>query len=98
MNSLARYVPLLVVLVMLFGCAQTGKKVPLERVYFPKPPDPPRYVFEASLRSDASIKKKTAEDRFRAAVTGEVSTNKRMFGKPFDVAAKGGMVRGWLRS
>jgi sugar lactone lactonase YvrE len=52
----------------------------------------PRYVFEASLRSGDSIKKISAEDRFRSAVTGEVQPNNRMFVKPLDVTAKGGMV------
>lgn len=92
MYLILRYLLLLLMLTLFLGCAQTGKQTQLERIYFPKSPDPPRYVFEASLRSDASIKKKTAEDRFRAAVTGEVSINQRMFAKPFDVAAKGGMV------
>jgi len=93
MSSTAKYVVfLLLPVLLLIGCAQTGKKTQLEPVYFPKPPDLPRYVFEASLRTNNSIKKKSTEDLFREAVTGEGNASNRMFAKPFDVAARSGML------
>lgn len=88
------YLLLLLLPVVITGCAPTEIKSQLDPIYFPGPPDPPRYVFEATLRTVDSIKKKTAEDRLREAVTGEgdVEAKNRMFAKPFDVAARSGMV------
>ncbi len=88
----ARRLFLLVLLPVFFlGCAQTEKRVDLPRIYWPKLPNPPRFVNVATLRSEDSIKPLSTEERFRIAVTGDSSTQ-RIFAKPFGVAAGDGLV------
>lgn len=91
MNVLGRLFLLLLGSIFLLGCAATGEQVAQESIYWPKPPGPPYFVYETTLRSGDSIRLLTAEDRFRNALVGGAKT-KRIFAKPFDVAAKGGLV------
>jgi sugar lactone lactonase YvrE len=78
-------------LLFLAGCASTTVKPTTEAIYWPKPPAPPRFVFVTTLRSEESIRPKTAEDRFRGVLTG-VTKEQRILGKPFGVAARNGLV------
>ena len=78
--------------VFFLGCAQTTLQVNQEPVYWPGPPDAPRFVYAATLRSEESIKELTSKERFRMAVTSNDTTIRRVFAKPFGVAASNGMV------
>jgi len=61
-----------------------------EAVYWPKPPDSPRFVYEGSLRDRDAIKVKSAQELLFDAVTGK--RKKDIFNKPYDVAASGGKI------
>ena len=83
---------LLLLSVMFFsGCAPTASKKYSE-VYWPKPPETPRYVYEGSLRSTATLAGDNAAFQLRGMLTGENNKNMRSFAKPFDVAARGGKI------
>ncbi len=78
--------------VFFLGCAQTTIQPNQKPVYWPGPPDAPRFVYTATLRSEESIQALTTEDRFRLAVTGEDNNIRRVLAKPFGVAASNGIV------
>ncbi len=61
-----------------------------ESLFWPAPPDEPRFVFEGSLRDRDAIKKKSNQELLFDAVTGK--RNKTIFNKPYDVAASGGKI------
>jgi len=82
---------LLLVTIVLGACAtssvdETGQK------YWPPAPEIPRVVFETTLKNPASLQEKKAMDEFQSFATGELSTQTQSFGKPYDVAAYGGLV------
>lgn len=85
------YFLLLLVPLSFTGCVNMESKKS-EAIYWPKPPDLPRFVYETSLRSTASIREDTSMDRLRNVVTGKSLTTQRLFAKPYDVAAYGGKI------
>jgi len=78
-------------LAILAGCATEPVKQQ-EAVYWPKPPDKPRYVYEGSLRSSGTLMEKDSAGQLRSMVTGESKTDELSFSKPFDVAARDGKI------
>lgn len=82
---------LCLMLMLLAGCAATTVKPVNEPIYWPKAPVEPRYMYVTTLRSDESVRAENTEDRFRKALTGRAEQH-RVFGKPFGVAAKDGLV------
>ena len=78
-------------LAILAGCASEPVKQQ-EMIYWPKPPDKPRYVYEGSLRSSATLMEKDAAGELRSFVTGENKTDELSFSKPYDVAARDGKI------
>jgi DNA-binding beta-propeller fold protein YncE len=88
---LFRHFFILAVVLVLAACAGEDIKPSAEKIYWPAPPDPPRFVYETTLRSEDSIKVLTSEDRFRRSLTGVVE-DASVFQKPFDVAARNGSV------
>ncbi|MBN4063254.1 hypothetical protein JYT79_00580 [Cardiobacterium sp. AH-315-I02] len=82
-----------ILLVLLQACAtssdqQVEKLAPL---YFPPPPEKPRYVFERVVQSSSQIDKKDQTSALREMLTGESSSAKTM-AKPFDVAVCQGII------
>lgn len=75
---------------VLIGCAQVETQS-ADRIYWPEPPVPPRFVYEATLRSEESVRQVTATERFREVLSGPVK-EKSIFAKPYDVAARSGLV------
>lgn len=86
-----RLFSILSVVLVLAACAGGDIKPSAEKIYWPAPPDPPRFVYEATLRSEESIKVLTSEERLRRTLTGVVDKD-GVFQKPFDVAARNGSV------
>ncbi|NOX76517.1 MAG: 6-bladed beta-propeller [Gammaproteobacteria bacterium] len=76
---------------ILLACAQVEKVPEPEPIYWPAPPDPPRFVYETSLKTESSVRGITSEMQMRRALTGGVSEGK-LFRKPFGVAARAGLV------
>ena len=79
--------------IMLQGCASSTEKeaAELEPLYFPPPPDPPRFVFERTVQSSSQIEKGDSQDTLREMLTG-VSTSTRAMAKPFDVNVCKGLI------
>lgn len=73
------------------GCAGPGKKK-YKAHYWPKPPEVPRYVYEGSLRSSATLARQNSSLQFRNALVGKDDASQRSFAKPFDVASRGGKI------
>ncbi|MGK7346401.1 MAG: 6-bladed beta-propeller [Candidatus Nitrospinota bacterium M3_3B_026] len=59
---------------------------------WPPPPDPPRFVYETTLRSDLSVKEETTESRFKEFASKHKKPPKVTLVKPFDVAARKGRI------
>lgn len=59
---------------------------------FPRPPDPPRFVFERTILGSGSARSLTDEDRFKTLLTGTAVQEGVGFAKPFDVAVRRGRV------
>lgn len=85
------FVTTIYISLLLAGCVIKGP-VKKQTNYWPKPPEAPRYKYEGSLRSAATLSGKDSAFQLRAMVTGENKANFRSFAKPFDVAARGGKI------
>lgn len=78
-------------LALLIGCAATEEKPIDGPIYWPKAPVEPRYKYVTTLRSDESVRPEDKKDKFRKMLSGSTE-QKRVLGKPFDVAASKGLV------
>ena len=85
---------LLIVAVTLSGCAgptvDTSQK--REQLLWPAPPDQPRFVFEAILRSEANIVPETDDQRLRRRLTGATRNDQPVLNKPSGIVAREGRV------
>lgn len=74
------------------ACASAPEAVkPFVAPVYPPPPEPPRFVFETSLRHSAQVTVDSKEAQLRYMLTGEVQVGES-FQKPFDVAVCLGKV------
>ena len=78
-------------LLMLSGCTQSHLKN-YEAIYWPSPPDPPRFVYEGTLRNSEDLDAFTGLASFKTAITGAVPRGTMAFQKPYDIAAGGGRL------
>lgn len=74
------------------GCAQRGGEGPREAVVWPPPPAEPRLVYEGVLRSARSLAPDTRGRRLERFATGRDRRLETPLAKPFDVAARRGLV------
>ncbi|MGB5541076.1 MAG: 6-bladed beta-propeller [Gammaproteobacteria bacterium] len=81
------------ILALLAGCAATpGPQAPeAGPLYFPPPPEQPRFVYERTVRGSTDIQKLDSKDRMRLMLTGE-SEEGNALAKPFDVSVCQGQV------
>ncbi|WP_455200218.1 6-bladed beta-propeller [Kaarinaea lacus] len=92
LRTVLSYFSLLAVsLAVLIGCATEPVKQQ-EAIYWPKPPETPRYVYEGSLRSSGTLMEKDSAGQLRSMVTGENKTDELFFSKAYDVAARNGKI------
>lgn len=87
---------LLLVSMLILGlsaCAtQTQQSTkPSGPIYYPPPPDEPRFVYERTVQSSSVIEKTDNQTRMRQILTGESRLGKVM-SKPFDVAVCQGII------
>lgn len=76
---------------LLGGCAvKLGKST--EKVYWPKPPEAPRYVHEANIHNELDIERVSRSEALRRKVIGSDPKAKAAFIKPFDVAVRHGRI------
>ena len=88
--------PLLALAVLFGGCAEIKpagetadrKATPL---YYPSPPDEPRFVFERTIQSSADVVSETEDDAFRRYVTGETRSG-YFLAKPYAITAHQGRI------
>ncbi|VAW84100.1 hypothetical protein MNBD_GAMMA18-247 [hydrothermal vent metagenome] len=85
------FVLLLVLLLLagLSGCAVTETTV-MERPVWPKPPEIARYEYNSTLRTDLSFTGKKSS--FAERIGGVGAQESPIFAKPYDVAARGGVL------
>ncbi|ROR34307.1 6-bladed beta-propeller [Inmirania thermothiophila] len=77
---------------LLAACAAPGpREADTGPLYFPAPPELPRFVHAATLRSNRSVEPETEEERLRRRLGGAADPVVTMV-KPYDVAAHGGRV------
>lgn len=76
---------------VLAGCASGPSKVG-DPPFWPKPPDTPRFIYEASLRSESNVIKQTQAEKIRQAVVGADDKNLMAYEKPYDIASRYGKV------
>ena len=77
---------------LLAGCAGTPPSAPQEPVPFPPPPEPARYFYERSVFGTGDVQGSSDEDRLRVLLTGSSGKAGTLFAKPFDVAVHRGRV------
>lgn len=78
---------------LLAACASAPVDAPKARApLWPMPPELPRFQYEASLRSAASVLVESESDRFRRLATGASLPIDPILEKPIAVAARGGRV------
>ena len=77
------------VLVSCFMPVNPVQKLP--PIVWPKPPDSPRFMYETTLRSAASIDRGNSERALRNAILG-IKDDRIVMKKPYDVAARGGKI------
>ena len=81
----------LTILALLAGCAGT-RSAPALHPYWPKPPDPARFIYESAIRTELDISNETKGDAFRNALAGSNPRAALAFKKPYDVAARNGRI------
>ncbi len=84
---------ILIFTVQVSGCATQPEQHPEQSgpIFFPSPPDEPRFVFERTVQSSNAIEKVDNQTRMRQLLTGE-STLGKVMSKPFDVTVCQGII------
>ena len=81
----------------LAGCAGIADKPATAgkdaiQVYWPMPPDQPRFKYEFRLRSPSDIEETTEEQRLKQLLAGAPATTEPAFQKPIALAARQGRI------
>jgi DNA-binding beta-propeller fold protein YncE len=80
-----------IALLLLTGCSSSHIKE-YKAIYWPKPPDPPRYVYEGALRNSEDLVAFTGGAKFKSAIIGAQPRGTIAFQKPYDIASGGGRI------
>ena len=80
---------------LLGGCASRGKSTPASaplpiQLFWPAPPDEPRFKYEWRLKTVRDLQPATQEASLREALTGASSGDLVTFARPGDIASRGG--------
>lgn len=88
-----RHALVFLVVGVMAGCAAMGAREAPPAIYWPPAPEKARLVYEATLRSvDTVTGRPTATDRLQSLATGDASGDQPGMDKPYDVAARNGLV------
>ena len=87
------YLTSLILILLLESCATSSEQetAELQPLYFPPPPDQPRFVFEHIVQSSRQVESVDSKQALRELLTGESSSGKAL-AKPFDVAVCHGII------
>lgn len=87
------YLTSITLLLLLESCATSPEQdtVDLQPLYFPPPPEQPRFVFERMVQSSAQVESVDSKQALRNFLTGETSSD-TVLAKPFDVAVCHGII------
>lgn len=86
-NGALLSISIAVLFALLSSCTTVEtQQEPLLPLYFPAPPEAPRFVFERSVMGSADLMTEKHDARLRRLLTGESSTT-MAFSKPFDVTS-----------
>ena len=94
MKCLTNHIPSICMLgfaLTISGCSTEHIKE-YQAIYWPKPPDTPRFVYEGTFRSGEDLVAFTGKAGFKNAITGIAPDKTMAFKKPYDVAARGGRI------
>ncbi|MDH5228576.1 MAG: 6-bladed beta-propeller [Gammaproteobacteria bacterium] len=83
---------LLIVSTSLLACSVISPGKNQSTLYWPAAPSEPRLVYEATLRSPASLKDANLGDRIKELMGKQQPGSTVLMNKPYDVAAKDGLV------
>lgn len=89
-SKLPRIFLYLILLSLLVGCAVLPEKN--QPIVWPMPPAEARVIYESTLRNQQSLNVVTREGRLRDLATGVSDRARRIMQKPYDVAARSGLV------
>ncbi|MEN8205564.1 MAG: 6-bladed beta-propeller [Pseudomonadota bacterium] len=80
-------------LLLVSGCAPAPEKPDTAKgpLYFPPPPEEPRFVFERTVQASSELQALDSNERMRRMLTGE-SVQGTALAKPFDVAVCHGQI------
>lgn len=92
-NQWGRSICLGMMLLFLFGCVTTQEEPELStgEIYWPKPPEMPRYVWESVIHTAKDVDRKNKEDINPFSILA-ADDNKQVFVKPVRIAAQGGRI------
>lgn len=84
---------LFILVLLLSACATSpeDEAVDLQPLYFPPPPEQPRFIYERTVQYSTQVESKDSQQELRELLTGESETSKAM-AKPFDVAVCQGII------
>lgn len=98
-NSKMRQLIYIACVILATGCVTSAPRVDVEKtgrsakdIFFPSPPDEPRYVFERAIRSSADIVPESEDSALKRALTGISDTDIQGLGKPYAIAAHQGKI------
>lgn len=84
--------PLLLIAIVMAGCATSKGPGTSEHPVWPKPPERPRFMYESVIRNEMDVTRENAKDAFRLAITGMNPKTSAAFVKPYDIAARNGRI------
>ena len=93
LRSLRQLVQAVIIALVFAGCASPPEATKEQGpIVFPKPPDPPRFVYERTIIGTGSARSVSDQDRLRTLLTGSAAREGIGFAKPFDVAVHQGRI------
>ncbi len=83
---------MLLMTLLVAGCASGPEVTKTEPIAFPAPPDPPRYFYERTIFGTGAVKVAGKYDSLKNLLTGSNARDGYAFAKPFDIAVHRGRI------
>ena len=93
LRNLRRLAQAVIIASLVTACASPPQATKeQDPIVFPKPPDPPRFVYERTIIGTGSARTLSDQDRLKTLLTGSAAREGIGFAKPFDVAVHQGRI------